>query len=191
MSPFDDVIIIWINAGLLLNTHVGTNFDEIESKYYNIKLENIVRKMAAILCWPQWTKAAEWCRPNTEETRSFRRLPYRHSTYGGCRGDLFLRCSVMIKHSPGQPFNFGILRTNINLSPPSAYMRQWSGSSLVQVMACRLFGDKPLNEPMLAYYQLDSWEHILEKIESESIIFIKENAIENVVCQNGGHFVQG
>ena len=58
-------------------------------------------------------------------------------------------------------------------------------------MACRLFGDKPLHEPMLAYYQLDSWEHILEKIESESIIFIQENAIENVVCQNGGHFVQG
>ena len=28
-------------------------------------------------------------------------------------------------------------------------MRQWTGSALVQVMACRLFGAKPLPEPML------------------------------------------
>ena len=44
----------------------------------------------------------------------------------------------------------------INSSPPSAaYMRQLIGSALVQVMACRLFGDKPLPEPMLEYCQLD------------------------------------
>ena len=43
-----------------------------------------------------------------------------------------------------------------NSSPPSAaYMRQWTGSALVQVMACRLFGAKPLPEPMLTYRQLD------------------------------------
>ena len=58
-------------------------------------------------------------------------------------------------------------------------------------MACRLFGTKPLPEPMLAYCQLDSWEHILVKLNLNSIIFIQENTIENVVCQNGGHFVQG
>ena len=46
-------------------------------------------------------------------------------------------------------------------------MRQWTGSSLVQVMACRLFGAKPLPEPMLSYCQLDSWEHISVKYESE------------------------
>ena len=40
----------------------------------------------------------------------------------------------------------------INSSPPStAYMRQLTGSSLVQVMACRLFGAKPLSEPILEY----------------------------------------
>ena len=33
--------------------------------------------------------------------------------------------------------------------PSAAYMRQWTGSALVQVMACRLFGAKPLPEPML------------------------------------------
>ena len=46
-------------------------------------------------------------------------------------------------------------------------MRQWTGSSLVQVMACCLFGAKPLPVLMLAYCQLDSWEHISVKFESE------------------------
>ena len=36
-----------------------------------------------------------------------------------------------------------------------AYMRRWAGSSLVQIMACRLFGAKPLSEPMLEYCQLN------------------------------------
>ena len=45
---------------------------------------------------------------------------------------------------------------NINWSPPSAaYMRQWIGSALVQIMACPLFGTKPLSKPMLVYCQLD------------------------------------
>ena len=40
-----------------------------------------------------------------------------------------------------------------NSSPPSAvYMRQWTGSALGQIMACRLGGAEPLSEPMLEYY---------------------------------------
>ena len=43
-----------------------------------------------------------------------------------------------------------------NSSPPSAaYMRQWIGSTLVQIMACRLFGAKSLSKPVLGYCQLD------------------------------------
>ena len=38
-------------------------------------------------------------------------------------------------------------------------------SSLVQVIACHLFGAKPLPEPMLAYCQVDSWEQISVKFE--------------------------
>ena len=53
-----------------------------------------------------------------------------------------------------------------NSSPPSAvYMRQWTVSTLVQVMACRLFGAKPLSAPMLAFCQLDYWKQISEKFE--------------------------
>ena len=36
-------------------------------------------------------------------------------------------------------------------SPSAAYMRQRISSALVQVMACRLFGAKPLSKPMLGY----------------------------------------
>ena len=44
----------------------------------------------------------------------------------------------------------------VNSSPPSAaYMRQWIGSALVQIMAWRLIGIKPLSKPMLGYCQLD------------------------------------
>ena len=40
----------------------------------------------------------------------------------------------------------------INSSPPSAaYMRQWIGSALVQIKACRLFGAKPLSKPFLNF----------------------------------------
>ena len=78
-----------------------------------------------------------------------------------------------------------------NSSPPSAaYMRQETGPALTQTMACRLFGAKPLSEPMLAYCQLDSWEQISVKFEWESCHFHSRNAFENVVGQNGGHFVQ-
>ena len=48
------------------------------------------------------------------------------------------------------------LNPDLNSSPPSAaYMCKWIGSALVQIMACRLFGAKPLSEPMLEYCWLD------------------------------------
>ena len=61
-----------------------------------------------------------------------------------------------------------ISRESFNSSPLSAaYMRQLIGSALIQVMACRLFGAKPLHEPMLAYCQLDSWENSSLKFKWE------------------------
>ena len=44
--------------------------------------------------------------------------------------------------------------------PGDAYMCQWDGPSLVQVMACHLYGAKPLPEPMLIHCQLDLKEQI-------------------------------
>ena len=40
--------------------------------------------------------------------------------------------------------------SSLKTSPPSAaYMRRWTGSALIQIMACLLFSAKPLPEPML------------------------------------------
>ena len=64
----------------------------------------------------------------------------------------------------------------VNSSPRAAYMPQWTVSSLVLVKACRLFDWTPEN--------IFRWNMNLN-----SIIFIQENANENIVCQNGDHFV--
>ena len=77
-----------------------------------------------------------------------------------------------------------------NSSPPSAaYMRQWTGSALVQVMAWRLFGAKPLPEPMLVKWTPGNkfqWN-----LDRDSMSFTQENASKIVTCQTVGHFVQG
>ena len=80
----------------------------------------------------------------------------------------------------------------VNSSPHSAaYMRQWIGSALVQIMACRLFATKPLPEVMLAYWQPDSWEHTAVKFVSKYKLFFHENAYGNVVCENAAIFSRG
>ena len=71
----------------------------------------------------------------------------------------------------------------------AAYKCQWTGTPMVQVMACRLFIAKPLPELMLAYCNLDSSEHIPVKFEIYHFHW-RKNAIENVVGYNSGHFVQ-
>ena len=60
-------------------------------------------------------------------------------------------------------------------------MRQWVGSALVQILACRLIYAKPLSEPMLGCCDLDSREQTSVKLLSKYKIFIHENASENIV----------
>ena len=80
----------------------------------------------------------------------------------------------------------------VNSSPPSAaYMCQWIGSTLVQKMVCRLFGAKPLSKPMLAYINWTHKNKLPWILNRNTKLFIDENAFENVVCQIGGHCVQG
>ena len=45
----------------------------------------------------------------------------------------------------------------------AAYMHQWTGSALVQIMACCLDGAKPLSKPMLTDCQLNPKKHISMK----------------------------
>ena len=51
-------------------------------------------------------------------------------------------------------------------------------------MACRLFSAKPLPESILVYFQLD-----FSEIRIKILLFSLKK--KNVVCQIGGHFVQG
>ena len=52
-------------------------------------------------------------------------------------------------------FFFSHYSAAFNSSHPSAaYMRMWIGSTLAQIITCRLFGAKPLSKPMLRYCQL-------------------------------------
>ena len=50
-------------------------------------------------------------------------------------------------------------------------------------MTCRLFGAKPLSEPMLPYCRLDPKEHISVKFIYNWKVFIQGNALENIVCE--------
>ena len=80
----------------------------------------------------------------------------------------------------------------VNSSPPSAaYMRQWIGSALVQIMACRLFSAKPLSKPMLSYCQLDPRKQTSVKSLSKYKTFHSWKCIWKYPLWNGGHFVQG
>ena len=48
------------------------------------------------------------------------------------------------------------VKNNVNSSPPTAaYLCQRIGSTLVLIMACHLFGAKPLSKSMLGYCQLN------------------------------------
>ena len=55
--------------------------------------------------------------------------------------------------------------------------------SWLQIMVCRLFGSKPLSEPMLPYCQLDSEECISLKSYFKFKVFVHEYSLENVVYE--------
>ena len=75
-------------------------------------------------------------------------------------------------------------RASDNKPPSAAYMRQWIGSALVQVMASRLLGAKPLSKPVLGYCQLDPWEQTSVKFELKIFSFINIHEILfKIVCE--------
>ena len=82
--------------------------------------------------------------------------------------------------------------SSINSSPPSvAYMRQWIELATVQVMACRLFGAKPLSKPVLGYCQFDSSEQTSMKFNQNTKTNHSRKCIWQYPLRNEGHFVQG
>ena len=69
-------------------------------------------------------------------------------------------------------------------------MRRWTGSALVQVMACRISGAKPLPVPTLPPCQLCPWEQTL-KFKSKLKKIHSWKCVWNCRLRAGGHFVQG
>ena len=70
-------------------------------------------------------------------------------------------------------------------------MCQWIGSALVQIMACHLFGAKPLSKPMLGYCQLNPKQQTSVKFQSKYKTFHSRKYIWKYCLRNGGHFVLG
>ena len=111
------------------------------------------------------------------------------SPINGCQRDVFYWCLVL---NPDLFWSKSLYQTLINSSPPSAaYMQQWIRSPLVKIMACRLFGAKPLSEPMLEYCQLDPKEQTSMTISSKYKTFHSRKCIWKYRLRNGDHFVQG
>ena len=73
--------------------------------------------------------------------------------------------------------------TFITHLPLVPHICQWIGSALIQIMACRLFGAKPLSKPELDYYQLDPMNKLQWSFSQKSNFFIQGNSFENVVCE--------
>ena len=96
------------------------------------------------------------------------------------------RISCHLKHC--QPFD-SVVGCSTPLTPPlsfppiAEYVRQWIWSALVQIMACRLFGDKPLSKPMLSYCQLDPYEQTSLKFQSKYTHFHSRKCISSPSLQ--------
>ena len=110
----------------------------------------------------------------------------------------FRKMHLKMLSAKWQPFYPGlnVLKENylyaINSSLPcAAYMPHGTGSALIQAMACRLLGAKPLHEPMLAYYRLDFWQQISVKFKLKFYHFHSRKCIWRCCLPNGAHFVQG
>ena len=77
-------------------------------------------------------------------------------------------------HEPLLCFHFSLTAWGL-----VAHICLWTGSSLVPVMACCLFGTKPLPEPMLVYCPLDPKEQTLPDFEWKYGLY-EEYAIDNI-----------
>ena len=101
---------------------------------------------------------------------------------------MFYIYSSDILQSDDQELNYTLTHT----SPPSAaYMCQQIGPALFQIMACRLFGTKPLSKPMLGYCQLDLQGQTSLKFYSKYKTFYCQKCIWKYRLPTGTHLSRG
>ena len=70
-------------------------------------------------------------------------------------------------------------------------MRQWIGSALVQIMACRLFGAKSLSTPVLGHFNWTLTNKLQWHFNQNTKFFSQENASENIVCEMAAILFRG
>ena len=119
LSPGWRQAIIWTNACILLIGPLGTNFNEISIEIHKSSFKKIHFKMSS----------GKW-RPS-------------------CLGLNVLTAFLISEYSQSINAYTTWVIEFISLRPGDTYMSQWTVSSLVYVMACCLFGTKPLPKPML------------------------------------------
>ena len=72
----------------------------------------------------------------------------------------------------------------VNTSPPSAaYMRQWIGLALVQIMAGCLFGVKLLSKTMPDIVNWTFRDKLQWSFNQNTKFFIHQSVPENIVCE--------
>ena len=124
------------------------------------------------------------CLPYIELHENFAMSKHSHARFGEFQkstvnmiSTLCLLCQILTHPRP----------------PGAAYRRQWIGSALVRIMACRLFGANPLSKPMLGYC-IVNWT-LRSKLQwnynQNAKLFVRENAYENVACDMVTIFSRG
>ena len=82
--------------------------------------------------------------------------------------------------------------SNGNSSPPSAaYTHQWIKATLVQIMVVAYLAPSHYLNQCWVIVNWTLRNKLQWNFNQNTKFFIHENLSENVVCQNGGHFVQG
>ena len=74
--------------------------------------------------------------------------------------------------------------------PRDAYKSHQIRPSLLQIMACHVFGARPLSEPMLDYCQSVPWKHISLKSESNYSNFLLRKSIYSILLSKGHNHIQ-
>ena len=100
---------------------------------------------------------------------------------------LFNVCMMNKSWSGAAMKRYGMKHITWLIYHTAAYKRQWTGSTLVQIIACRPLGAKLLSKPMLGCCQLDKLQwHFNQNTKH----FHEKKCISKQLLWNSGHFVQ-
>ena len=150
--------IIWTNAGLLLIGPLETNFSEILIEIHTFSSKKMHLKMLS----------AKW-RPFYLGLNVLRKWHVVCSV----ASHYLNQCWIIVNWALRNKLQWNLNRNSYIFIQENAFENVvcemasiLSRPQCVKKMTCRLFGGKPLSEPMSDYCLLDSLEHISVKFES-------------------------